>query len=98
MIAGGSRFFSNLISLSEDIKTIRPTNLGCTPIYWNSLYQNFLSKVFKRFNEEKKNIFDEEKQKNLKSFIEAEISQEIKISLGNRLFIASSGIFKILEF
>ena len=82
MQCGGSRVLSNPNHLMDDFLSIRPTHIGATPVFWNSLFQEFLVTVNKQLQSNKHKEIEE---------IEINVAQEMRRKLGNRLFVATSG-------
>ena len=93
MQSGGCRVLASMENLMDDFKETRPTHFGATPIFWNSLYQEFCATVAQKFEKVKKSIaeFSKISLSELRSNIEIEVGKKIRADLGNRLFIATCG-------
>lgn len=77
---GGMRALStNLETMMQDLLKARPTHISASPVFWNSLYQDYLSR-----------LKTQSPQKDAK-VLEQQAADEIRASLGNRLIAATCG-------
>eukprot|EP00005_Dracoamoeba_jomungandri_P013606 CAMPEP_0174278818 /NCGR_PEP_ID=MMETSP0439-20130205/61686_1 /TAXON_ID=0 /ORGANISM="Stereomyxa ramosa, Strain Chinc5" /LENGTH=240 /DNA_ID=CAMNT_0015371265 /DNA_START=758 /DNA_END=1477 /DNA_ORIENTATION=- len=90
MQTGGQRAFtSSLEKLMEDMRIVRPTHFGASPVFWNSLYQEYLFTTSFLFKQQNQNS-DEKKVRRWEE-IEEEVSSKMRENFGNRLTYVASG-------
>ncbi|KAL6070370.1 D-alanine--D-alanyl carrier protein ligase [Balamuthia mandrillaris] len=95
MMCGGQRIFANnLQTLLDDFRLGRPTHVGATPTFWNSLYQDYLTRVSKgciTAQQQQGDVIQPEERERIRMEVTEKVAEEMRRMLGNRLVVATSG-------